>query len=85
LDQERRRRVLSDEDVAAISSAIANQLPVCSLGLTPDDATIIKSHLSAWKKASSIVGSVIITAIAIMLIGIFSKGFWMHLIEGVKK
>jgi hypothetical protein len=31
------------------------------------------------------VGSVILTAMAIIFVGIFTRGFWASLIEGIKK
>ncbi len=78
-------RTLTDADIEAISNAIAARLPVCALGFDSDDAAIIKNHLRMWKKATSIIGSVVLTAIAVLLMGIFTKGFWASLIEGVKK
>jgi hypothetical protein len=78
-------RTLSDVDIQAIGEAVATRLPVCSLGLDSDDAAIIKNHLRLWKQATSIIGSVILTAIAVLFVGIFTKGFWMSLIEGVKR
>ena len=84
MTEERRKRTLTEEDIVAIGDMISLR-PICALGLTTGDATTIKSHLRIWKKATSIVGTVILTAIAIFLVGIFSKGFWVSLIEGVKK
>ena len=78
-------RTLTDADIDAISNAVATRLPVCSLGLSSDDATIIKSHLGLYKRACSIVGNVIMTAVCLVVIAIFTKGFWASIIEGVKK
>lgn len=78
-------RTLTDADIEAIGDAVATRLPVCSLGLDSEDAAMIKSHLSLYKKARNIIGTVILTAIALIFTGIFTKGFWASLIEGVKK
>jgi len=78
-------RTLSDADIEAISEAVAVRLPVCSLGLSPEDATIIKNHLGLYKRACSIIGNVILTAIALVLVAVVTKGIWASLIEGVKK
>jgi hypothetical protein len=85
MEEERRQRSLTDADIEAISTAVSAMLPVCQLGLTADDAVIIKSHLGVWKKATNIVGSLVLTAVVIFLLGVFTKGFWASLIEGVKK
>ncbi len=77
-------RTLTDDDIAAISVAVAEH-QVCALGLNKEDAAIIKNHLGLYKKARNIVGTVVLTAIAVLLVGIFSKGFWTSLIEGMKK
>lgn len=78
-------RLLTDADVDAIGDAIAKRLPACSLGLDADDAAIIKNHIGLYRKARNIIGTVVITALAVLLVGIFSKGFWMSLIDGMKK
>ena len=78
-------RTLSDVDIAAISEAVAVRLPICSLGISPEDAEIIKNHLGLWKKARNVIGSVILTAIGVVIVGIATKGFWAWLVEGIKK
>ena len=78
-------RTLTDADIEAISEAVAVRLPVCSLGLSSDDASIIKNHLGLYKKARNIIGTVVLTSLALLLVALFSKGFWASLIEGVKK
>jgi CHASE2 domain-containing sensor protein len=85
MPEERRRRILTDEDIVAIGDRVSSLLPVCSLGLTSGDAAIIKRHLNVWKKATNIVGTIVLTAIVLFCVGIFSRGFWASLIEGVKK
>ncbi len=77
-------RTLTEDDIAAIGAAVAEH-QVCALGLHPDDAAIIKSHLKLFKKARDIVGTVVLTALAVVLVGIFTRGFWTSLIEGMKK
>jgi len=81
---ERRNRVLTDADMQAIASMMAKNSPVCSLGLTGDDAAIIKGHLRLWKKATNIVGSVVLTTITVAIVGIFTKGFWLSLVERIR-
>lgn len=81
---ERRSRLLTDADMQAIASLMAQNSPVCSLGITSDEAAIIKGHLRLWKKASNIVGSVVLTTITVALVGIFTKGFWLALVERMK-
>lgn len=85
MDEERRKRLLTDADVKAIGEEVASLLPVCQLGLTVENAAVIKGLLHTWKKATGIIGTVVLTTIAIFLVGIFTKGFWMSLIEGIKK
>ncbi len=75
---------LTEDDLSAIGDAVAKH-QVCALGLNTEDAQTIKSHLFVYRKARNIIGTVILTAIAVILVGIFSKGFWEHLIEGLKK
>ncbi len=82
--EERRARSLTDADIAAISEAVSKRA-TCSLGLTPADTVTIKAHLRLWNKATGIIGSVILTAIAVLLVGIFTKGFWASLTEGIHK
>ena len=78
-------RTLTDADIEAIGEAVATRLPICSLGLDSDDAARIKSHLGWYKKARNIIGTVILTSLAFLIIGIFTKGFWVSLIAGVSK
>ena len=82
---ERRKQVLTEDDLNAIGDKISLLIPNCSLGLTVEDVRIIKNSLKAWKKATNIVGTVILTAIVITIIAVFTKGFWASLIEGVRK
>lgn len=85
MEERRKNRVLTDADIQAIVEAIPVYTPnVCSLGFSTADSIIIKRHLSLWKKATNIVGTVILTTIAVVIVGIISKGFWASLIEGMK-
>jgi hypothetical protein len=85
MNEERRKRLLSDDDIAAISDAVAQKHLICSLGFSSEDAALIKNHLTLYKKARNVIGTVILTALGLVLVGIFTKGFWVSLIEGIKK
>lgn len=78
-------RTLTDADILAIGEAVAARLPLCALGLEAEDAVMIKTHLSLYKKARNLIGTLILTALTGILIAIFTKGFWASLIDGVKK
>jgi hypothetical protein len=78
-----RRRSLTDEDVEAIAAALKTHT-VCNMNFTPEEVSTVKRILKAFDKASSIVGSVVLTAIVLTLIAIFTKGFWVSLISGIK-
>ena len=77
--------MLTEDDLDAIADKVSLLIPNCSLGLTVEDVVIIKNSLKVWKKATNIVGTVILTAIVITIIAVFTKGFWASLIEGVRK
>lgn len=77
-------RTLTDEDVAALAAALGNHT-VCSMGLTSDEVSTLKRFLAAFDKAAGIVGKVVLTAIVTAAIAMFTKGFWMSLITGVKQ
>ena len=81
---EQRKRVLTDEDIVAITTSLIDKMPVCSLGLSREDALLIQSHLGWWRKGVNICGTIVLTAVTVFLVGIFSKGFWIQIIEGIK-
>ena len=81
--EQRRRRVLTDEDVAAIAEALKEHSG-CLMDFTPEEVSTLKRILRAFDRAASIVGSVVLTAIVLTLIAIFTKGFWVSLISGIK-
>jgi len=76
-------RTLTDADIEALADALKGHTH-CNMGLTPEEVTILKRVLQAFQKAAGIVGSVILTAIVIGMIAIFTKGFWASLIDGAK-
>ena len=79
-----RRRVLTDEDIDAIAQAMAAHGHGCNMGLTPDQATTIKRILVVFDKAAGIIGTIVLTTLAMAVTGIFTKGFWLSLITGIK-
>lgn len=81
---ERRQRVLTDEDIEIISAKLKEHQK-CNLGLTEEEVGFLKRFLSSWKHATSIIGSLVLVAIITGIIAIFSKGFWISLIEGASK
>ena len=79
-------RTLSDEDLQAIRTAIVTEVHChCSIGLSVEEAGVLKKFLRAWNRSTHVIGTVILTAVVIAILGIFSKGFWLSLMEGVKK
>lgn len=77
-------RTLTDADIEALAKAIKSGHVECNMGLTPDEVGTLKKFLGAFNKASSIVGTLILTAIVAGGIAIFTKGFWITLVTGVK-
>lgn len=71
-----RSRTLTDADLEVIVALLKDHPSNCNLGLTVDQASILKRFLSAWDKATSIVGGTILIAILGVLGTIFVKGFW---------
>lgn len=85
METERRKRLLTDEDIKAIGIIVAEHAVPCRWDFTQEEVNIMKSHIVTWKKATSIIGSVFLTALAVILFGIFTKGFWASIVEGIKK
>jgi len=78
-----RQRTLTDADIAAIAAALHVQ-SACNVGLTPDEVSMLKRFLSAFNTASGVIGKLLLTAIFLGLIAIFTKGFWATLLTGGK-
>jgi hypothetical protein len=76
-------RTLTEADIEAITEAF-KQHQRCALGLTPEEAQVIKSHLNWWKKGVSLTGTIIMTTIIVGILGLISKSFWMSVIDTVK-
>lgn len=79
------QRTLTDADIEALTEAIKGAIKghsVCNMGLTPEEVSVVKRLIHAFDKASGIVGTVVLTAIVLAVIAIFSKGFWASLIAG---
>ena len=76
-------RVLTDEDIQAIASAV--QIKSEESGLTADEVLALKRFLKAFDHAAGIIGKTILYALVIFLIGIFTKGFWLQLATWIKQ
>ena len=77
-------RTLTDEDIQAIGKTVAEH-QICALGLNSEDAHIIKNHLGVYKKARNVIGSVILTALGMLIVALFTRGFWASMIDGIKR
>lgn len=84
-EMKQRSRVLTDADLAEIVKLLREHPSNCNLGLTVDQASILKRFLAAWDKATSIVGGTILIALLGILGTIFVKGFWSWLKMGGSK
>lgn len=78
-------RTLTDEDVKAIAEAVAQHTMRCNLGFTIDEVGTLKKVLNTFNKAANLTGAIILTAIITGVIALLTKGFWVSLIQGVKK
>ena len=88
LQTPRRRRNLTDEDIAAIGDALAASIKVhtaCNMGLTNDEVSTLKRFLAAIDNAAGIIGKTILTALVGAFIAVVTKGFWITLISGIKQ
>jgi len=79
-----RKQTLTEEDLKVIVKLLKEHPSNCNLGLTADQASILKRFLAAWDKATSIVGGTILIALLGVLGTIFVKGFWGWLKIGDK-
>jgi len=77
-------RTLSDADMDAISSAVVSKIPQCSLGLSQHDAVIIKGFIKQWNSGVNIISKLILTTLAVIVIGVFTKGFWVAMVDGIR-
>ena len=83
--QVRRERMLTDEDIQVLAEMMQQHAPICSIGLTAEEAGMVKRGVKVFNKGANIVGTVILVSIATGMIALFTKGFWMSLLEGVKR
>lgn len=74
-------RTLTDADVLTIVEALKGH-STCNLGLTPDQASILKRFLAAWDKATGIVGATVLIAFVGVVLAIFGGGFWAWIKAG---
>lgn len=80
-----RPRVLTDADLEALQEVFQEQHISGALGLTPDEISVLKKFLKGWDKTTSLIGTIILTAIVVGIIAIFTKGFWTSLVQGILK
>ena len=78
-DMKPRSRTLTDEDLRELAILLQAHPTNCNLGLTADQASILKRFLSAWDRATSIVGGTVLIGIIGVIGTIFVKGFWSWL------
>jgi hypothetical protein len=78
LIENRREHSLSNADLLTIAAIVKRVAPAsqCSVGITPEEAFVIKRMLWWANKAFALVGFLVISAIVGTIIAIFSKGFW---------
>ncbi len=79
-----RKRTLSDADVVALADAFKAHT-ACNMGLTPDEVSTLKRLLTAFDKAAGIVGKIVLTAVVLAGIAVFTKGFWASIASGIKQ
>ena len=81
----RRKRTITDDDVAAIIRALEDRAPelthLCSLSLEPEDARVLKEIVNGLKKARNVVGTVVLTFVLLGVLGLLTKGFWASMLE----
>jgi len=86
-EQERRRRVLSEDDVRDIVDTLIERLPethTCNWQLTPEDVGVLKRVLKMWNMTVTVVGTAIVGSIVAGVLALLTKGFWAALWEGAK-
>jgi len=87
-------RSLTDEDIRLLAEAL-KQHSTCALGLnpkivdvinewTPEQFGILKHIVLSIGKAANIIGTIVVTAVITVLLGIVSKGFITTFIGWVK-
>ena len=91
-----RQASLTPADLEAIAEIVVKHNH-CNLGLTPEDAIIIRQGLTAdeislvkkvskaFDAAASLIGKTILIAIVGTLVAILTRGFWATLISGVMR
>lgn len=86
MPQELTNRTLTDEDIKALTEAFHTRAcEQCSLGFTSEEVTLIKRFLKSWDSSTKLIGRLVLTFIVLGLLAVFTKGFWMSLVEGVAK
>jgi hypothetical protein len=81
---DRRERVLTDADLEALIELVKIH-NTCQMGLTSDEVSMLKRFLAAFDKAAGIVGKIVLTAVVVSALAIFTKGFWVSLATGIKQ
>ena len=77
--------MLTEEDLEVLAEMMKAHAPTCSIGLTPEEAGMVKRGVKVFNRGANIVGTVIIVSVATGMIALFTKGFWITLFEGVKR
>jgi hypothetical protein len=76
-------RMLTDDDVNSLAEALKKHT-ACNMGLTIEEVGTLKRALNAFDTAAGIVGKVVLTALVVAAIAVFTKGFWASVATGVK-
>ena len=90
-------QTLTEKDIEVITKIVESHKPVCQIGLTqedvfdlkanrftPDEVNRLKKCVKALDRSATAIGYVLVTAVATGMIVIFTKGFWVGLLEGIK-
>lgn len=85
-DGEHRRHNLTRQDILLIAKLIEikSRSAKCPMDLTKEEEVILKRGLKALSSGVSLVSMLIVTAIVLGALAIFTKGFWMTLFEAAK-
>lgn len=89
-----RKRTLTDADLVALAELLQTHSK-CTLGLkpevaealnnlTPEELGMFKRGMRIIGNAANIVGATILVFMIGALIAIFTKGFWISLLTGIK-
>lgn len=80
---ERRRRTLTEEDVEAIAEALKGHA-TCNLGLTTEQASMLKRILGMLDWSASALGKAIVYSAIGILGSLLVTGFWGKIAAGLK-